>query len=402
MAVYYINSYDIVDTERYQEYGPKVYPILQRYGAEILASDTAPIVVEGLARKMNAIVKFPSEEINISYLTEKPCYMKIAIFSSCKYDQDFLRRYNTHHELTFFESTLTLQNASLSQGFDALCLFVNDRADREVLNALEANGIKLILLRCAGFNNVDIEAAGETGIKVLRVPSYSPEAVAEHAMAMILTLNRKTHKAYNRIREGNFALDGLMGFNLHKSKVALIGTGKIGQAFYRLLKGFGCNVVAYDPFPDSSLINEGLIYGTLEEALKDAEVVSLHCPLSEDNHHMINHDTLKLFKKGAMLINTSRGGLIDTQEVIVSLKSGHLGYLGLDVYEQESTLFFHDLSGDIIQDDLISRLISFPNVLITSHQGFFTREAMQQIAEVTFANADAFEAKLPLINELKV
>jgi D-lactate dehydrogenase len=266
---------------------------------------------------------------------------------------------------------------------------------------LKANGIRLILLRCAGFNNVDIAVAAEVGIKVLRVPAYSPEAVAEHAMAMILTLNRKTHKAYNRIREGNFSLEGLMGFNLHNCKVALIGTGNIGKAFYKILKGFGCKVVAYDPWPDPALIEQGLSYGTMEEALKDAEVVSLHCPLTEDTHHMINANTLKLFKKGAMLINTSRGGLIDTQDVIEALKSAQLGYLGLDVYEQESKLFFQDLSGDIIQDDLISRLISFPNVLITSHQGFFTREAMQQIAEITFANAAAFESGSALVNEVK-
>lgn len=327
--------------------------------------------------------------------------MKIAVFSSCKYDRDFLQEYNTDQELTFFESALNLQNVALTKGFDALCLFVNDSADREVLKALKADGIRLILLRCAGFNNVDIATAAELGIKVLRVPAYSPEAVAEHAMAMILTLNRKTHKAYNRIREGNFSLEGLIGFNLHKCKVALIGTGNIGKAFYRILKGFGCMVVAYDPWPDAALVEEGLSYGTMEEALKDAEVVSLHCPLTEKTHHMINADTLKLFKKGAMLINTSRGGLINTQDVIEALKSAQLGYLGLDVYEQESKLFFQDLSGDIIQDDLISRLISFPNVLITSHQGFFTREAMQQIAEITFANADAFESGRALVNEVK-
>lgn len=327
--------------------------------------------------------------------------MKIAVFSTCKYDRDFLQEYNTGHELSFFESALNLQNVALTKGFHALCLFVNDSADREVLQALKANGIRLILLRCAGFNNVDIAVAAEVGIKVLRVPAYSPEAVAEHAMAMILTLNRKTHKAYNRIREGNFSLEGLMGFNLHNCKVALIGTGNIGKAFYKILKGFGCKVVAYDPWPDAALIEEGLSYGTMEEALKDAEVVSLHCPLTEDTHHMINANTLKLFKKGAMLINTSRGGLIDTQDVIEALKSAQLGYLGLDVYEQESKLFFQDLSGDIIQDDLISRLISFPNVLITSHQGFFTREAMQQIAEITFANAAAFESGSALVNEVK-
>lgn len=327
--------------------------------------------------------------------------MKIAVFSTCTYDQDFLMQFNTGHELVFFGQVLNLQNVSLTKGFDALCIFVNDKADREVLTALSANGVRLILLRCAGFNNIDLDAAAETGIKILRVPAYSPEAVAEHALAMVLTLNRKTHKAYNRIREGNFSLEKLMGFNLHGCKVALVGTGNIGKAFYRILKGFGCKVVAFDPFPDQSLLADGLIYGTLEEALYDAEIVSLHCPLLPDTLHMINENTLKLFKKGAMLINTSRGGLINTVDVIAALKSGQLGYLGLDVYEQESGLFFYDLSGDIIQDDLIARLISFPNVLVTAHQGFFTREAMQQIAETTFLNADAFVSGTPLLNEIK-
>lgn len=328
--------------------------------------------------------------------------MKIAVFSTCEYDREFLETYNTGHELRFIDSSLSLENVALTKGFDALCLFVNDKADSSVLSTLKKNGVKLILLRCAGFNNIDLKTAAKSGIKVLRVPAYSPEAVAEHAMAMILTLNRKTHKAYNRVREGNFSLDGLMGFNLHQSKVALIGTGNIGSAFYRILKGFGCKIVAYDPYPNASLTAEGLTYGTLEEALFDAEVVSLHCPLSQENHHMINSNTLKFFKKGAMLINTSRGGLVATADVIAALKTGQLGYLGLDVYEQESSLFFHDLSGDIIQDDLISRLISFPNVLITSHQGFFTREAMQQISTITFGNADAFASGGVLANEVKL
>lgn len=328
--------------------------------------------------------------------------MKIAIFSTCKYDREFLEKYNTGYELVFFEAALSLQNVVLTKGFDALCLFVNDRADAELMMHLEQNGIRLILLRCAGFNHIDLAAASESGIKVLRVPAYSPEAVAEHAMAMVLTLNRKTHKAYNRVREGNFSLEGLMGFNLNGCKVALIGTGNIGKAFYKILKGFGCVVMAFDPYPDPSLAEDGLVYTSLAEAIGNADIVSLHCPLSDENHHMINYITLKLFKPGAMLINTSRGGLIATQDVIDALKSGRLGYLGLDVYEQESQLFFQNLSEDVIQDDLISRLISFPNVLITSHQGFFTEEAMQQIATTTFANADAFNAGLTLANEVSI
>lgn len=327
--------------------------------------------------------------------------MKIAVFSTCSYDQEFLERYNTGHELVFYALPLNLQNAGLTKGFDGLCIFVNDKADRQVLAVLKENGVKLILLRCAGFNNVDLQAAAEIGIKILRVPAYSPQAVAEHAMSMILTLNRKTHKAYNRVREGNFSLDKLMGFNLHGCKVALIGTGNIGKAFFSILKGFGCEVVAHDPVQDQLLIEQGLVYGSLEEALSGAEIVSLHCPLVTATKHMINSHTLQLFKHGAMLINTSRGGLVATADVIMALKSGRLGYLGLDVYEQESALFFNDLSEDVIQDDLIARLISFPNVLITSHQGFFTREAMQQIAETTFSNADAFIAGTALSNEVK-
>lgn len=327
--------------------------------------------------------------------------MKIAVFSTCQYDQDFLNRFNTGHELSFFSVPLNLQTVTLTKGFDAICIFVNDQADENLLPNLAENGVKLILLRCAGFNNVDINLADELGIKVLRVPAYSPEAVAEHAMAMVLTLNRKTHKAYNRVREGNFSLEKLMGFNLYGSKVALIGTGNIGKAFYRILKGFGCLVTAFDPFPDQELVNEGLKYASLETTLKDAQIVSMHCPLNEETHHMINEITLKLFLKGAMLINTSRGGLLATADVIDALKTGQLGYLGIDVYEQEGKLFFHDLSEDVIQDDMIARLISFPNVLITAHQGFFTREAMQEIATVVFQNADAFVAGSALKNELK-
>ncbi|KIA95393.1 2-hydroxyacid dehydrogenase [Pedobacter kyungheensis] len=327
--------------------------------------------------------------------------MKIAVFSTCSYDEEFLEKYNTDHELIFFKQALDYDNLSLTKGCDAVCLFVNDQANGQILSALAENGVKLILLRCAGFNNVDLEVAEELGISILRVPAYSPEAVAEHAIAMIMTLNRKTHKAYNRIREGNFSLEGLMGFNLHSSKVALIGTGNIGKVMYRILKGFGCQISAYDPYPDLELRSDGLKYASLEEVLKDADIVTLHCPLTEQSFHMINGQTLRYFKKGAMLINTSRGALIQTSAVITSLKSGGLGSLGLDVYEQESGLFFRNLSEKVIQDDLIARLISFPNVLISSHQGFFTREAMRQIAETTFSNADAYVSGKILVNEIK-
>lgn len=333
-------------------------------------------------------------------MTEKTFEMKIAVFSTCQYDQDFLERFNTGHDLTYFNAPLSEMTVALTKGYDGICIFVNDAANAAVLIRLAENGIRLIVLRCAGYNNVDLKAAAELGIKVLRVPAYSPEAVAEHAMAMILTLNRKTHKAYNRIREGNFSLEKLMGFNLFGCKVALIGTGNIGKAFYKILKGFGCKIIAYDPFPDTGLQAEGLEYMSLESALNDADIVSLHCPLTERSRHMINSETLKLFSKGAMLINTSRGALIETVDVIEALKSGQLGYLGLDVYEQESNLFFHDRSEDIIQDDVIARLISFPNVLVTSHQGFFTREAMAQIATITFRNIDDFDGQKMLVNEV--
>jgi D-lactate dehydrogenase len=290
----------------------------------------------------------------------------------------------------------------LSIDYDAICIFVNDVVNRDVIEILHNNGVKLIVLRCAGFNNVDIAAAEHFEIPVLRVPAYSPEAVAEHTMALMLTLNRKTHKAYNRIREGNFSLEKLMGFNFHQRKVAVIGTGNIGKAFCRILQGFGCKISAFDVYPDAELAKSGVIYGSLEETLADADVVSLHCPLMDSTRHMINAESLKQFKKGAMLINTSRGGLINTADVVEALKHGQLGYLGLDVYEQESNLFFQDNSEDVIQDDLILRLIAFPNVLITSHQGFFTQEAMEQIAVTTFQNIDAFVQQSVLINQVKI
>jgi D-lactate dehydrogenase len=328
--------------------------------------------------------------------------MKIAVFSTYRYDEEFMNRFNTGHDLIFFTVSLNEQTAELTKGFEAVCIFVNDVVNQSVLKRIKANGVKLIVLRCAGFNNVDLKATKVLNIPVLRVPAYSPEAVAEHAMAMILTLDRKTHKAYNRVREGNFSIEKLMGFNLNGRKVAVIGTGKIGQAFCRILKGFGCRISAYDLFHDTELAGQGVIYGTLEETVAGADIVSLHCPLSDATRHLINTETLKLFKPGAMLINTSRGALINTNDVIEALKSGQLGYLGLDVYEQETALFFHDLSEDIIPDEMISRLISFPNVLITSHQGFFTQEAMEQIARVTFCNIDAFTDGTELLNEVSI
>lgn len=328
--------------------------------------------------------------------------MKVAVFSTQQYDRTFLTANNTGHELTFFELPLNEQTALLAEGFEAVCVFVNDTVNAQVLQILQKNGVQLVVLRCAGFNNVDLKAAAKLQMMVARVPAYSPEAVAEHAVALIMTLNRKTHKAYNRVREGNFSLEKLVGFNLYRKKVAVIGTGNIGKAFCRIMHGFGCELQAYDPYPDAELAQQGVTYGSLEETLQNADIVSLHCPLMESTRHMINKQTLSLLKRGAMLINTSRGGLIDTPCVIEALKNGTIGYLGLDVYEQEEKLFFHDHSEGIIQDDLIARLISFPNVLITAHQGFFTKEALTEIAHTTFQNIDAFVQGEPLKNQVKI
>jgi D-lactate dehydrogenase len=317
--------------------------------------------------------------------------MKIAVFSTQQYDRDFLSKFNTGHDLLYYETSLNYLTAELTTDCDAVCVFVNDQIEQQTLNILHDNKVRLIVLRCAGYNNVDISYATQLGIKVLRVPAYSPEAVAEHALALILTLNRKTHKAYNRIREGNFSLDKLLGFNLYRKKVAVIGTGNIGKALCRILAGFGCEIKAFDPFPDEEMERLNVLYTSLDEAISDADIISLHCPLTPESKHLINKERLSKVKKGAMLINTSRGALINTKDAIDAIKHGTLGYLGLDVYEQEDALFFKDHSEGIIPDDLIARLISFPNVLITSHQGFFTREAMEEIATVTFKNVDAFE-----------
>ena len=330
--------------------------------------------------------------------------MKIAVFSVKPYEKEFLDKFNDEakHDLHYFEESLNTHTTNLAEGFEAVCVFVSDKIDKGVISKLAQLGVKLIDLRSAGFNNVDIEAAAEQQIKVLRVPAYSPQAVAEHAVALILTLNRKTHKAYNRVREGNFSVENLMGFNLFGKTVGVIGTGKIGVAFCQIMQGFGCKMVAYDIQESDALKAKGIIYKPLIEVLEEADIVSLHCPLTPETSQIINTTTLSKMKEGAMLINTSRGGLIKTAQVIEALKSGHLGYLGIDVYEQEEKLFFKDLSESIIQDDVIERLMGFHNVLITPHQGFFTREAMDEIAETTLKNFSDFESGLPSDNEVKI
>lgn len=315
--------------------------------------------------------------------------MKIAVFSAHPYDRQFLDEANERQkepvELVYREVGLSRATALIASGCDAVCIFVNDVADAPTLAALKELGVRGILLRCAGFNNVDLDAAKRLGLLVARVPAYSPEAVAEHTIALLMTLNRRTHRAYNRVREGNFMLHGLLGMTLHGKTAGVVGTGKIGLATARILKGFGCRVLGFDPYPSEEFAALGEIVD-LNTLLASSDIVTLHCPLFETNRHMINRETLAVMKPGTMLINTSRGALVDTRAVIDALKSGHLGALAIDVYEQESALFFQDLSSDIIDDDVFQRLMTFPNVLVTGHQGFFTTEAMREIADVTFHN----------------
>lgn len=317
--------------------------------------------------------------------------MKIAFFSSKIYDKIYFNRYNTYHELKYFENPLNAESVDLTNGYDGVCVFVNDQLNADVIAQLAARNIKIIALRCAGFNNVDLQAAQKHGIAVVRVPAYSPHAVAEHAVALIMTLNRKTHKAYNRVREGNFSLERLTGFDLYGKTIGVVGTGKIGEVFATIMKGFGCKVLAYDIQPNPVLVNAGVHYTELNELFAQSDIISLHCPLTPQTNRLINSESLEKMKPHTMLINTSRGGLIDTKAVINALKNGKLGYLGIDVYEQEADLFFNDFSESIIQDDVLMRLMSFPNVLITAHQGFFTEEALTQIAQVTLQNLSDFE-----------
>jgi D-lactate dehydrogenase len=329
--------------------------------------------------------------------------MKIAVFSTKSYDKIYLEKHKakSNHTFTYFETALNADTTNLTIGFEGVCVFVNDKIDKKTIENLSKNGIKLIALRCAGFNNVDLKAAEEKNIKIARVPAYSPEAVAEHAVAMILTLNRKTHKVYNRVRESNFSLENLTGFNLYGKTIGVIGTGQIGVAFCKIMLGFGCKIIAYDIKKSEELISKSVDYQPLDKLLANSDIISLHCPLTPKTNYLFNESTFSKMKDGAMLINTSRGALIKTEDVIEALKKGKIGYLGIDVYEQEEHLFFKDLSESIIQDDLIQRLISFPNVLITPHQGFFTEEALTQIAITTIKNISDFEEGKELRNGVK-
>jgi D-lactate dehydrogenase len=319
--------------------------------------------------------------------------MKVAVFSTKMYDRTYLERANAagDHTLVFFEPRLTAATASLAAGHDAVCAFVNDDLSAGVLGQLAGYGVRLIALRSAGFNHVDLLEAASLGLTVARVPAYSPYAVAEHAVGLILTLNRKFHRAFNRVREGNFALDGLVGFDLHGRTVGIVGTGKIGVVFARIMKGFGCHLLATDPYPNEECRALGVEYVELRNLLEESDVVSLHCPLTPETFHIVNAEAIAAMKPGAMLINTSRGALVDSRAVIIGLKKGQIGSLGLDVYEEEADLFFEDLSGLVIQDDVFARLLTFPNVVITSHQGFFTEDALRNIAETTVRNLTSFE-----------
>lgn len=326
--------------------------------------------------------------------------MQIAFFSTKSYDRKYFDAFNKSQKIVYIEAQLNEQTVSLAEGSQAVCAFVNDVLNKRVVSELARLGITLIAMRCAGYNNVDVEEAARNKITVVRVPAYSPYAVAEHALALIMTLNRKTHKAYNRVREGNFSLEKLTGFDLYGKTVGVIGTGKIGRVFCEIMLGIGCRVLAFDIIANKELMEKGVEYLPLIDLLPKADIISLHCPLTEQTSHIINEDTLKMMKTGSMLINTSRGALVDTKAVIGSLKTGHLGYLGIDVYEQEEHLFFKDWSESVIQDDIIMRLMSFPNVLITAHQAFFTEEALKQIAEVTLYNIAAFKTGGEMVNKV--
>lgn len=319
--------------------------------------------------------------------------MRVAVFSTRPYDRQFLSAANTdaRHELRFLDARLDADTVELSGGCEAICAFVNDTLDEPVLRRAAGAGVRIVALRAAGFNNVDLAAAERLGVAVARVPAYSPHAVAEHTLALILTLNRKIHRAYNRVREGNFALEGLLGFDLNGKTAGVVGTGEIGGIVARLLRAFGCEVLAVDPAPRPDLATDGVRYVTWGDLLARSDLVSLHCPLTPQTQHLVDAEAVRRMRPGVMLINTSRGAVLDTRAVIAGLKRGAIGSLGVDVYEEEAGLFFDDRSAEVIADDVFARLLTFPNVIVTGHQGFFTREALQAIAETTVANLTAFE-----------
>lgn len=322
---------------------------------------------------------------------------KVALFDTKPYDREWFNRLNTQYDITYFESKLSVQTAQLAKGFDAVCAFVNDTLDARTIELLTQEGVQVVAMRCSGYNNVDMKAAYGK-LHILRVPVYSPYAVAEHTMGLLLCLNRKIHRAYNRTRDFNFSLNGLTGVDLHDRTAGIIGTGNIGRIFLRLCSGFGMRTIAYDPYPQ---INEEEInYVDLPTLLRESDVISLHCPLTEESHHILNRTAFSQMKKGVFILNTSRGSLIDSSALLEALNKEIVRGAGLDVYEEEADLFFEDFSGSIIHDDTLALLVSHPNVLITSHQAFLTEEALGNIVRVTLGNLDAYFSGAPLGNEI--
>lgn len=319
--------------------------------------------------------------------------MKTAVFSTKPYDQKYLISANEDwgHELVFYETHLNEQTCRLSEGFQAVCVFVNDELTASVLKCLSGHGCRVVALRCAGFNNVDLQAAKRMGITVARVPAYSPASISEFTLGLILTLSRNIHRACNRTREGNFALNGLLGFDLYGKTVGVVGTGKIGAGTAKILCGFGCKVLASDRYESDELKTLGVQYVSRDELFQKSDIITLHCPLLPDTRHLINAETIKKMKTGVMIVNTSRGELLDTDAAIAGLKSGKIGSLAIDVYEEEAEVFFEDFSSRVIQDDTLARILTFPNAIITGHQAFFTIEALQAIASQTLENIAAVE-----------
>ncbi len=328
--------------------------------------------------------------------------MKLAVFDTHSFERECLERLNKkyEHQLTFLEPRLTRETATLARGHEGVCAFANDNLSADTLIQLKEEGVRLIALRSAGFNHVDLNTAKTLGLTVVRVPRYSPYAVAEHAIALMLTLNRKIHRAYSRVRELNFSLDGLVGFDMHGKTVGVVGTGQIGTVMVRILTGFGCRVLAHDPFPRQEVAALGAEYVSLQALYEKSQIITLHLPLGPQTRHLIDDQALSRMRPGALLINTGRGALIDTKALVEHLKQGKLGGAGLDVYEEEESVFFKDMSGQVLQDDVLARLLTFPNVLITSHQGFLTQEALDNIADTTLQNATEFEQGRPLTNQV--
>ena len=328
--------------------------------------------------------------------------MKTAVFSTKPYDAKFLTAANASagHELDFFEEKLSPHTAKLAEGHVAVCAFVNDILNARTLDILHRQNVRFVALRCAGFNQVDVRYASSLGLKITHVPAYSPYAVAEFALALVLALNRRIHRAYNRVRDGNFSIDGLLGFDLHQKTVGIVGTGKIGRVLSGLFTGFGVNLLGYDLYQNREFIELGGKYVDLETLFAESDIISLHCPLTPQTFHLIDAESVGKMKKGVMIINTSRGALVDASAVIEGLKSEQIGYLGLDVYEQEADLFYENLSERIIQDDVLQRLVTFPNVIVTSHQAYFTDRALENISNTTIANLTEFERSDTLVNEV--